>query len=78
MISMVVSQTAGRQAGQQVRCCRELLPYPKVRGTERQTGNAVGFLSLKAHAHWHTSSNRPHLLVLPKTVHQVKNKHLNK
>lgn len=45
---------------------------------DRETGNTVGFLSLKAYPHWHTSSNRPHFLVLPKVVHQVKNKHLNK
>lgn len=57
----------------------EILPYPKVRGTERQRNwECCGVFKPQSLPHWHASSNRPHFLVLPKMVHQVKNEHLNK
>lgn len=47
MISMVVSQTAGRPAGQVL---QRFYLIQKLEGQkDRETGNAVGFLSLKAY-----------------------------
>lgn len=48
------------------------------------SGNAAGFLKLKAHPQLHTSSNktiphptRPLLLIMPKQFHQLEVKHSN-